>query len=173
MRHVMIDLETFDTGPRAAIISIGACFFDPETGEIGDKFHIGIDWNDAIKRGTVSGDTLRWWFAQEPSAIERLLNLPTVPVETALRDLSNFCGWANPYVWGNGSTFDITILENAYGRDQAPWKFWNTRDVRTVVHMARGILEKDQISFEGVQHDALDDAIYQAKYVSEMWQVLR
>ncbi|MCV5360349.1 3'-5' exoribonuclease, partial [Escherichia coli] len=39
MKHLMIDLETMDNKPTSAIASIGAVFFDPETGEMGEQFY--------------------------------------------------------------------------------------------------------------------------------------
>ncbi|EJZ2263968.1 3'-5' exoribonuclease [Escherichia albertii] len=36
--HMMIDLETMGKNPDAAVISIGAIFFDPQTGDIGPEF---------------------------------------------------------------------------------------------------------------------------------------
>ncbi|EFL8289661.1 exonuclease, partial [Escherichia coli] len=36
--HLMIDLETMGKNPDAPIISIGAIFFDPQTGEMGPEF---------------------------------------------------------------------------------------------------------------------------------------
>ncbi len=32
MNHLMVDLETMGNGPYAPVISIGAVFFDPNTG---------------------------------------------------------------------------------------------------------------------------------------------
>lgn len=49
---------------------------------------------------------------------------------------------------------------------------WNDRDVRTIVEMGRVILNidpKKTMTREGVHHSALDDAKFQAKYVSEIW----
>ena len=70
-------------------------------------------------------------------------------------------------VWGNGSTFDITILENAYkiiGDIPHPWKFWNIRDLRTLVNAASVIgFNHKQLKHVGVYHDALADAVHQAK----------
>ncbi|WP_265102082.1 3'-5' exonuclease [Yersinia proxima] len=79
----------------------------------------------------------------------------------------------NDLVWGNGSIFDITILESWFASvDVAvPWEFGNVRDVRTVVDLSP-LNVKDFIR-EGVHHNALDDAIHQAKYVSAMIQSLR
>lgn len=36
MKHLMIDLETMDNKPTAAITAIGAVLFNPETGEMGN-----------------------------------------------------------------------------------------------------------------------------------------
>jgi inhibitor of KinA sporulation pathway (predicted exonuclease) len=37
----------------------------------------------------------------------------------------------------------------------------------------RGANPKKDLPFEGVQHNALDDAKHQAKYVSAIWQTLK
>lgn len=79
-------------------------------------------------------------------------------------------------MWGNGSDFDNVALASAYDAcDFNPfWKFWNNRDVRTVVELGRsaGIDPKRTLQFEGEQHNALADAIHQAKYVSIIHQHL-
>jgi len=79
------------------------------------------------------------------------------------------------YVWGNGATFDISILEAAYRQRgiPIPWAFWNIRDVRTIAALAWPHVKKDHTEFVGVPHRALDDAKHQARYVSAMWQHLR
>ncbi|EKH41891.1 RecE family exodeoxyribonuclease, partial [Escherichia coli] len=41
--HLMIDLETMGKNPDAPIISIGAIFFDPQTGDMGPEFSKTID----------------------------------------------------------------------------------------------------------------------------------
>ena len=58
--------------------------------------------------------------------------------------------------------------------DEPPWKFWNVRDVRTVVDLAKPFrnLKKDY-KRKGTHHNALDDAIFQASYVSDMTQALQ
>ncbi len=43
MRDCMIDFETLGTGPDAAIIQVGACYFDRVTGEIGATFKRNFD----------------------------------------------------------------------------------------------------------------------------------
>ncbi|MBB8490579.1 RecE family exodeoxyribonuclease, partial [Escherichia coli] len=45
--HLMIDLETMGKNPDAPIISIGAIFFDPQTGDVGPEFSKTIDLETA------------------------------------------------------------------------------------------------------------------------------
>lgn len=68
--------------------------------------------------------------------------------------------------WGNGSTFDITIIENLlrqYNVDP-PWMFWNVMDLRTFRKYVAGGAKVVKL---GVDHNALDDAVSQAMYVME------
>ncbi|MCM4863587.1 3'-5' exoribonuclease, partial [Escherichia coli] len=57
--HLMIDLETMGKNPDAPIISIGAIFFDPQTGEMGPEFSKTIDLETA--GGVIDRDTIKWW----------------------------------------------------------------------------------------------------------------
>ena len=41
--HLMIDLETLATTPDAAILTIGACTFDPKGSEICTQFYERIE----------------------------------------------------------------------------------------------------------------------------------
>uniref|UniRef100_UPI00050A7E94 3'-5' exonuclease n=1 Tax=Escherichia coli TaxID=562 RepID=UPI00050A7E94 len=55
-----------------------------------------------------------------------------------------------------------------------PWRYYNDRDVRTIVELGKAIDfdVRTAIPFEGERHNALDDARYQAKYVSAIWKKL-
>ena len=176
LNHLMIDLETFGSTYNSAIVTIGAVYFDPETGEMGEKFYRAIDIADSIRFGRVDGDTLKWWMKQGDEARKAAI-AGAMPLAGALEDLSAFYAKGrNACPWGNGSSFDITILEHAYGRclgTKAPWDFWNIRDVRTIVHLAEKLCPKPREFGKGTAHNALDDAIFQAEYVSRMWQALR
>lgn len=182
MNHIMLDLETMGTNSNAAIIAIGACFFEPSTGEIGAHFHQTIDLEDAGHFGEIDASTVIWWMQQSEKAKE-VFN----PEESGLfiDALIDFEEWLsqieNPkhrIVWGNGATFDNVILENGFKalpRSIVPWCHYNNRDVRTIVDLGRTILKFDpkiDMPFQGVKHNALDDAIHQAKYVSAIYQAL-
>lgn len=94
-------------------------------------------------------------------------------LNTFIRDNSNP---ARVQVWGNGATFNNVITRSSYEREFIPclWKFYNDRDVRTIVELGRalGFDPKKDMPFEGEQHNALADAKHQAKYVSAIWQKL-
>lgn len=44
MNNLMIDLETMGKNKDAPIVSIGAVFFTPETGDIGQEFYTVVAW---------------------------------------------------------------------------------------------------------------------------------
>ncbi|ENC1930523.1 3'-5' exoribonuclease, partial [Escherichia coli] len=64
--HLMIDLETMGKNPDAPIISIGAIFFDPQTGDMGPEFSKTIDLETA--GGVIDRDTIKWWLKQSREA---------------------------------------------------------------------------------------------------------
>ncbi|EMV20554.1 exonuclease [Escherichia coli] len=178
--HLMIDLETMGTNTNAPIVVIGAVFFDPQTGEIGPVFYIVISLTDAMNTGAVpDGGTIEWWLKQSSEARAAILT-----DQVKLKDaLSRFREFIHEYsdekfvqVWGNGATFDNAILRRSYERQgiPCPWRYYNDRDVRTIVELGKTIDfdARIVIPFEGVRHNALDDARHQAKYVSAIWQKL-
>lgn len=174
MTHVMIDLETLGTTSRSAWISIGACIFDPATGVVDpNTFYRNVDWDSALKGRNVTGDTLKWWMRQDPEAKEAVIHAGW-PIEAVLTALAEWLP-SDAVVWGNGSSFDISMLEDSYNQYgiAVPWKYFNVLDVRTVKRLAEGKVDCRNIPFNGVKHNALSDAIYQATYVSAMWKVLR
>ncbi|EFG3336820.1 TPA: 3'-5' exoribonuclease [Escherichia coli] len=175
--HLMIDLETMGKNPDAPIISIGAIFFDPQTGDMGPEFSKTIDLETA--GGVIDRDTIKWWLKQSREAQSAILT-DEIPLDDALLQLREFIdensGEFFVQVWGNGANFDNVILRRSYERQgiSCPWRYTNDRDVRTIV--ALGLVmdfdARSVITFEGERHNALHDARYQAKYVSAIWQKL-
>lgn len=183
MKHIMIDLETLGTNDCAPVLAIGATFFNPATGEMGADFYETIDLVTSVEAGAKPDmETFLWWLEQSEQARSALINA-SLSISEVLRRFAHFCKrYENDYdetyeiqVWGNGATFDLTILKNAYrsiGRE-APWQFWAERDVRTVVEMGRDIANinpKATTWLDGIRHNALHDARFQATYVSVIWK---
>ena len=175
--HLMIDLETMGKNPDAPIISIGAIFFDPQTGDMGPEFSKTIDLETA--GGVIDRDTIKWWLKQSREAQSAIMT-DEIPLDDALLQLREFIdensGEFFVQVWGNGANFDNTILRRSYERQgiPCPWRYYNDRDVRTIVELGKAIDfdARTATPFEGERHNALDDARYQAKYVSAIWQKL-
>lgn len=188
MKDVMIDLETLGVGDNAVVTSIGACFFDRFTGEIGDMFHEHIKIQDSLNHGReIDPDTLMWWMDQGINArgalivgqkVDTALNVAHAVVNFEHWFKMDRNGWRGGYedicVWGNGISFDLAKLRHMSGGDE-PWSFWCERDVRTIVDVgqALGVDPKSKHNFEGIPHCALDDAINQAQYVSAIFAAIK
>lgn len=167
MKNVMLDLETLGQGPEAAIVAIGAVFFDLQDGTFGEPFYRVVDLASAMAEGgKVDAATIMWWMGQ-PEEARAIFNLPAVPIDQALLDFASFLeGTADPravQVWGNGSDFDNVILASAYRRSglEVPWAFWNNRCYRTVKNLNPG----RKLIRQGTHHNALDDAVSQAQHL--------
>ncbi|CAX55864.1 3'-5' exonuclease [Erwinia pyrifoliae] len=182
MNHLMLDLETMGTKPDTPIVSIGAVFFDPQSSELGEEFYVAVNLTSAMEQGAIpDGDTIIWWLKQSPEARAAICSDAALKITDALSELSHFINrHANNTkylnVWGNGANFDNVIVRGAFERagQSCPWQFWNDHDVRTIVTLGReiGFDPKRDMPFDGERHNALADAINQAKYVSAIWQHL-
>ncbi|MGO2335936.1 3'-5' exonuclease [Providencia sp.] len=178
-KHLMVDLETMSNKGNAAIVSIGAVAFEPSTGEIGPTFYTVVDLKSCERAGLhIDADTVLWWMKQSAEARAAIvadgddLSITLLSLRVFSREVLT----DDVQVWGNGVDFDNIILRNAYDAVgiEPFWKFYNNRDVRTIVELGRnaGIDPKKTLQFEGEQHNALADAIHQAKYVSIIHQHL-
>ncbi len=177
MKNVMVDIETMGLPPVAPICTIGAAFFDPKAGTVGPTFYIRVGWQGAHDQGVpVEQSTADWWSKQSPEATFEVVTPENrVPLNMALQALSGFLASTGVrdkdlQVWGNGDDFDCVLLESAYRRCglHAPWMFWGTRDVRTLVQIVQDVQHLDvkrATKFVGRPHHALDDALYQIEYV--------
>lgn len=166
--HIMLDLETWGTGNKAVPVSIGAVRFDAN--EILDRFHVAIDPASCQLHGLeMDASTILWWLDPERDEARRdWLRMERVDLGSAL---NGFALWVQSAptlaIWGNGSTFDNVILRGAYaaaGLDY-PVKFrqdycYRTMKAQSAVTMVR----------EGTHHNALDDALSQAKHLQAIWR---
>ncbi|HDG7838377.1 TPA: 3'-5' exoribonuclease [Klebsiella quasipneumoniae] len=179
--HVMVDLETMGKKHNAPIVAIGAVFFDPATGSIGESFYKVVCLESSVNWGAViDPSTVIWWLRQSSEARSAIVNDDAIPLQDALLQFREFVsdnvagGSKKAQVWGNGASFDNSILRSSYDciAEDYPWEYWNDRDVRTMVELGQAISfdPKTTIPFEGSRHNALADAIHQARYVSAIWQ---
>lgn len=167
MIRIMVDIETASVEPDAAILQLSAADFSCM-----HRFDVGIsvDNNHAWKR-KFDPETLAWWDKQDRTLRNKVFS-GTEALEEALY---LFRGYVNivtydltaPYeLWSNGSDFDLVILKNAYMqiKGEYPFDFRSHRCFRTLKAMAPD--EYNDMQFQGTKHDALSDAIHQAKLAS-------
>jgi hypothetical protein len=157
----MLDIETLGLDPGAAILSIGAVEFDRQG--LGDTFEASISLTSCQAAGlSIDADTLEWWLEQDATAQDVLTG-----GEALGQVLGRFRIWLGDRdeIWANSPKFDCAHLEHAYALfdDAAPWQYYQLRDVRTVSKLSIA----PDYEQDGTEHDALDDARYQARVVSE------
>jgi hypothetical protein len=166
-KHAMVDIETMDNGPQAAVINIGIRIFTVKGGP-GKGFEVFIDPSLASQIGTVSDDTMRWW-ARQPTR-EQVFSGRVDPVE-AVHRMIQFCKEHNAeYIWANSPGFDVTILRHLCKQVslQFPFHYRAERDCRTLFSLGRMLdIDCEDLWANSARqaHLALDDATQQAEVV--------
>ena len=169
--NIMIDLETLGTVPGCGILSIGAVSFDEKY-----KFYSTISRSSCSSLGLHEDpDTMVWWNRQSKEAKEEAFSGIT-PIKGALMD---FALWysrteldardGKAFIWSNGADFDLPILRYAYRAVglTPPWTAYRGRCYRTYKNLPenKGIKGEE---IAGTKHNALDDAIFQARHMTKL-----
>lgn len=153
----MIDIETLGTGPGCVVLSIGAVRFDADGPT--EECSVSVSMADCQREDLeIDAETLEWWLTQDAAAREQLCG--GTELEQALLTLTSFVSGADE-VWANSPKFDCGILEAAYEAVgvAVPWEYYQLRDFRTLSELPVA----PELEQDGVAHDALDDARYQAR----------
>lgn len=187
-KHLMVDIETLGTQPGCAVVAIGAVWFDPEDNGWRARhrgYYAEVLLEDALKHGTADSSTLKFWMGQSEDARKFLTNDEgKIPLKQALEGLDAFIHHQSQhaqrrdvYVWGNCNKFDLGNLEAMYDAVgwAYPWNYGRGQNVRTVVWLAQQFFGMDRpgMKLGRTAHNALDDAIHQAEYVTEMVRKIR
>lgn len=191
--RISLDFETLSPKENAVLLSLGACVFDPATGEIGAQFYAAIDPRTQPGRD-INPDTVLWWMQQDQAARDKITQavksadlLDSIDDTTPEDEAENiFATAAHPIqnvarafllfveelgesveCWTNGAV-DHAWLESMfqYSGFKNPIKFWMQRDYRTLKALYPDVKAEDY----GVAHNALDDAIKQAKHLIDILQ---
>lgn len=175
--NIMMDIETTGVRPGCRVLSIGLAVFYVVNGEgtIGRTTTIYPSLTD--QAGIDDPSTMDWWSTQSPEArgvfADNHINGVTVgkAFELFKEYIQNVVDWhkslndgaekVNVCIWGNGATFDNSIVQRMFEAKgyPVPWNTFGDRCYRTAFNM----LGRPSLPREGVHHNALDDAIYQAQ----------
>lgn len=185
---LMLDFETLSLKENAVLLSLGACVFDPATGEIGETFYTAIDPRTQHGRD-ISASTVLWWLEQDQAARDKLtgavkaadLLVDADPDSQEWADLAEqaaipinhaamaFIAFVEQFddveCWTNGGV-DHTWLNSMfeYSGFKNPIPFWKQRDYRTL----KALYPDIKAETWGQAHNALDDAIKQAKHAAKI-----
>jgi hypothetical protein len=175
MIALSIDIETLGINIDSQILSIGACIFDINSGDILHTSYSAINL-DPNKTINATSGAVSFWIEQVINNRKALNGLlcsahpysASVDLPSALNRLSDFIAVYKPEtVWANSPKFDLAMLEYQYkshGID-IPWKYNQDRCLRTLRHLCGDITVEKEDNW--VTHNALSDAKWQAKYISQ------
>lgn len=178
--HVVCDLETLATSPRATILSIGLA------SSTGDNYYAELPINEQGRE--ISTSTLDWWDLQAAGEgkdaylmARKQASLACTwedkrrehrEISTIAHEVANFLRTRQVntppegkfYFWGNSPTFDQAILRNFLEQFEVeiPWDYWEELDVRTLRTLFGGKIK--------TVHHALQDAKIELQYVLQALQ---
>jgi hypothetical protein len=177
----MVDLETLSTDSNAIILTIGAVPFGPDGSQIVDEdsyFYERVDlksYNRYKDKFSIDYNTLNWWMRQEQEPRDQaFLETPRYSIDTVMQDFVNWLtimcnafGDSKINIWSHGKDFDVVVLENAFKicGIGCPWKYFDTRDTRTLYALA-GVDSRNISIPEGFKaHNAIGDCLKQIEGV--------
>ena len=171
-KHVMLDLETYGTKPGCIILSIGAVTFDIDG--LYEEFYEVLDLKSSKAWGFKEEfSTVKWWSKQSLEARKAVFESGgDVLPDRGIKDFSSWVEKVNgKSLWANGADFDIPILQAYYEEMGVVWPFHfvNDRCFRTL----RTMCPIQQIEENLCEHNALEDAKWQARYAVKCLEWLR
>jgi hypothetical protein len=165
MKHIMLDIETMGGTPNGAIASIGAIRFDPFGDELADPFYVVVDLDGQEKYGRkFDGSTITWWLQQSREAQAELYRGDRVKFVEALEQFQKYVGPASVPTWAYPSTFDHSIMQSAYQGVGMKYPV-HYREQFCMRGLARMAEVEPPVAKVGTDHNALDDAQFQAKWL--------
>lgn len=164
MADIMIDIETMDSSPTAAVVAIGARVFTKE--KIGKGFEVYIDPTSAAMIGTTGRETMEWWRKQKN--YEQVFSGKNAPAAAFHALLTFIQEHKATRVWAYSPQFDVIILRHMARQVglKFPFTYKDERDARTLIKLAgdHGLMLEDCWNEVG-KHLPLDDATAQAKAI--------
>lgn len=164
MKHVMMDLETLATGPKAKVIEVAAIEFDPwDVGCSQNIFYSEVKHHEGKNFERVSDtDTALWWKKQVeengaviPGMTEKAMVLDDVAI--------GFMNWwqnsefgKDTRLWSWGIDFDLVIWVDVLASCglKEPWNYARQRDARTLAAAASVV---KPLPFHVAVSDAMDE----------------
>lgn len=175
--HLMVDVETWGTGPNAPIIQIGAILFDSHTAERKCEYIANILHTDEsmARHGLVADPaTLEWW-AGQPVEIWEATKVGARPLEQVMPEflagLESIGVVKETPIWSH-ATFDFPLVNNhLILAGCKPLYYRAARDIRTLVDIAD--IDLSSYNWNMKTHNALEDCRFQVTYCVDAMTKIR
>lgn len=174
---IVVDIETLGTDPnKSPIIQIAAVVVADTS--INDNLRYDM-CSEELDFKNVSERTLKWWLEENSLLLSDILrrgrgNTEKMVVTGFVEFLTFIQGMGEVHLWGKGPEFDNAFLKakcEKYGL-KWPLSFRQDRCIRTVeqFHYELGL---EELPFEGYKHDAISDAVDEARMLVQVRKELR
>ena len=168
-KQITVDLETLGRNESAFFVQIAAVEFD-EDGNVIDYFNQYVDFESYMRYPfTMDINTVVWWLGQSKESQEKVFsdNVHRTPIEDVLALFEDWIlGKGECNIWQH-SSFDVPkinyAIKEVLKHDQRI-NFYYWKDIRTLTETTG--IPKPKME-KGVAHDALDDCVHQAHYISK------
>lgn len=179
--HFMLDIETLGLKPGCQVLTVACAKFSPFSGKIFNSFYKRIDLDDYKNYNYfIDNNTLTWWNNQ--NEIVKNEAFTTKPRESLRKTFENFNNYIKENIeqnsriclWSHGKEFDIPIVEKILEDLELPifWKFWDTRDTRTLYDIANVNLKNFNLTSQWKKHHAMYDVELQIMGVFKSYEIL-
>lgn len=168
-RQLTVDLETLGRDDSAFILQIAAVEFD-ENGNVLDVFNQYVSFESYMKYNfMIDINTVVWWIQQSKESQQKVFGKENLRYDIDIV-LSDFEKWilnkGECNIWQH-SSFDAPKISYAIKevlKHDQKINFYSWKDIRTLTETT-GIPKPKMEA--GIAHDALDDCIHQAHYISK------
>lgn len=167
MNILMIDYETLGLKGNVPL-ELGMVAFNRDGIVAEEKVSFDIS-HPQMKKLSICGDTLRWWLLQDSKRLEAMCLNGTLTLSQGMARLAMFyLEHGCSKVMSNWSMADLswtdTYVEAGGCKVLKAWSFREEMCFGTL----KSFFPNEKVDFEGVPHDALDDAKWQAYYMIEI-----
>ena len=163
--HVSLDIEACGE----IVLSLGACVFDPATGEAASSLYIVPSIDRQLRYGLrPDAGALIWLLKQSDQARKAITDAQADPAS----EFDEFRKWwpsPEAWCWAYPTSFDLPVVERAMKAfdKRPPWKWTKTMDGRTLWQLAiarDADMAKIERESNSAEHHALFDAQQQARW---------
>ena len=171
-KHVSLDIEACGE----VLLSIGACEFDPLTGQTDNPFYVVVEAQPQIDAGLrMDGGAFNWWLKQSDGARAAIATVPAARPPDSLEALRRWWPDRNAWCWAYPTSYDLPVIARVAARFEVkpPWKWQRTMCGRTLWQLACMVdpkmAEIEKVANPAAHHalaDAQEQAEWYAKYLS-------